>query len=199
DTAVRAPIGGVVAERAISVGDVVAPGAALFTVIDPSSMRLEASVPSSALGELRLGTPVQFQVRGYPNQLFEGVVARVSPAADPVTRQIPVIVSIPNPGNRLVAGLFADGRIGIESAQALVAPTSAVDLDATSPSVLRLTGGRVEEVPIEIGIVDIETERVQILSGVAAGDTLLTGAARALTPGTPVRVERFGEVAPADG
>ncbi|MGH7481009.1 MAG: efflux RND transporter periplasmic adaptor subunit, partial [Longimicrobiales bacterium] len=197
NTSVRAPITGVVAARAVSIGDVVSPGAALFTVIDPSSMRLEAEVPSAALGELSVGTPVQFAVRGYPNQLFEGEVVAISPAADPVTRQIPITVSIPNPGNRLVAGLFAEGRIGTESAEGLVAPTSAVDLDAAAPTVLRLTGGRAEEVAVDIGIIDTETERVQFISGVEAGDTLLIGAARAITPGTPVRVESIGEAAPS--
>ena len=65
DAVIRAPISGIVASRAVNAGDVVTPGAELFTVVDPSSMRLEASVPSESLSELRVGAAVTFQVRGY--------------------------------------------------------------------------------------------------------------------------------------
>ena len=55
DAVIRAPIGGIVSKQAVNVGDVVSPGTELFTVIDPSSMRLEASVPSEDLSQLRVG------------------------------------------------------------------------------------------------------------------------------------------------
>src|SRR5829696_2362779 len=62
---VRSPMGGVVSARSVGAGDVVQPGAAMFEVLDPSSMRLEASVPSAQLGALHVGAAVQFTVTGY--------------------------------------------------------------------------------------------------------------------------------------
>lgn len=193
-TQIVSPISGVVSERPVNAGDVVAPGAALFTVVDPSSMELEASVPSDQLGALRIGAPVQFQVRGYPGQTFSGKIARIAPAADPATRQVPIYVDIPNTGGVLVAGLFAQGRVASEQRQALLVPASAVDESGPTPTVLRLRAGQTERVAVQLGIRDEEAEMVEIAAGLAAGDTVVTGAARGITPGTPVRV---GSVAPA--
>lgn len=188
DATVRAPMGGIVSRRHVSAGDVVAPGAELYTIIDPSSMRLEASVPSEELSAVSVGAAVVFEVRGYPGQTFEGRVERISPAADPVTRQVPIFVQIPNAGARLVAGLFAEGRVTRESRQALVVPATAVNESGTRPWVLRIANDAAERVEVTLGLRDERTERVEIRSGVHEGDRLLVGAAQGISPGTPVRV-----------
>ena len=187
DAILRSPINGVVATRTASVGDVVTPGTVLFTIIEPSSMRLEASVPSDALAALRVGAPVQFTVRGYETP-FEGRISRISPQADPATRQVPIFVSVDNAGGRLVSGLFAEGRVVSEAAEGLVVPLNAVNTTDNAPWVLRVAGGKTEKVPVTLGLRDSRTERVQLLSGVTAGDTLLLGAAQGITPGTAVAV-----------
>lgn len=189
DTVVRAPINGIVSDRAVNVGDVVSPGTALFTIIDPSSMRLEASVPSQALKELRVGVSVRFTVRGY-DQTFEGRIQRISPQADPVTRQVPIYVSIPNVGGRLVAGLFAEGRVVTQVAEGVVVPLSAVNSQGPTSWVLRVSNGKTERVTVTIGLRDDRTERALITQGVSEGDLLLRGPAQGMTPGTPVRVAR---------
>ncbi len=188
-TIVRAPITGIVSNRAVNAGDVVTSGTALFTVIDPTSMRLEASVPSEALAVLRVGAAVHFQVRGYADQTFEGRISRISPIADPATRLVPIFVSIPNTKGRLVAGLFAEGRVTSETREALVVPSTAVDLTAARPWVLRVKNGKAERVDVGLGVRDDRSERVEVTSGVSEGDVLLTGAAQTVTPGTPVKVE----------
>ncbi len=188
DTHIRAPFAGVVSARSVSAGDVVAPGAALFTVVDPSSMRLEASVPAEQLASVRVGAPVSFTVNGYPGRVFTGRVTRVNPTADPVTRQVRIFASIPNAGSTLVGGLFADGRVTSESRTGAVVPLTAVDQRGLSPIAMRIRNGRVEKVEITLGLIDRATETVEIVSGVSTGDTLLLGAAQGITPGTPVRV-----------
>jgi membrane fusion protein, multidrug efflux system len=193
---VRSPMDGVVSQRAVNRGDVVAPGAPLFTIIEPSSMRLEGSVPSSEIGAMKIGLPVRFTVRGYGTQTFEGTVERIAPAADPATRQIPILVSIPNVEGKLIAGLFAEGRVSTQTRQALVVPDSAVEIGASAANVMRLKDGKVEQVPVQVGVRDEATERVEIVSGVSEGDVLLTGPARTITPGTPVAL---AENLPADG
>lgn len=188
DTHIRAPFAGVVSARSVSAGDVVAPGTALFTVVDPSSMRLEASVPAEQLASVRVGAPVSFTVNGYPGRTFTGRVTRVNPTADPVTRQVRIFASIPNAGSTLVGGLFADGRVNSESRTGAVVPLTAVDQRGLTPVAMRVRNGRVEKVEITLGLIDRATETVEIVSGVSPGDTLLLGAAQGITPGTPVRV-----------
>ncbi len=188
DSRVRSPIAGVVSERSVSAGDVVAPGAELFTIVDPRSMRYEASVPANELSAIRVGAPVHFTVSGYPGRRFEGRITRVNPTADPTTGQVRITVSVSNAGSNLVAGLFADGRVAAESHDGLTVPENAVDQRSVKPTVVRLTGGRAERVEVELGIRDEERGRVEIIKGLALGDTLLVGAALGISPGTPVRV-----------
>jgi RND family efflux transporter MFP subunit len=188
DAVVTAPIGGVVSGRPVNAGDVVSPGTPLVTIIDPSSMLLEASVPSDALAALKVNTPVEFEVRGYPGQSFEGHIERLAPSADPVTRQVTIFVDVPNTRGQLVAGLFAEGRVTSERRQSLVVPATAVETSGENPWVLRLRDGKSERVSVRIGVRDDRAERVEIVEGLSAGDVLLGGAARAITPGTPVVV-----------
>jgi membrane fusion protein (multidrug efflux system) len=187
DAVLRAPIDGIVSDRAVNAGDVVSPGTALFTIIDPRSMRLEASVPSEELSALRVGAAVQFSVRGY-EQPFQGRIERISPQADPITRQVPIFVAIPNVGGRLVAGLFAEGRVVTAAATGLIVPQNAVNTTESAPWVLRVSGGKAEKVAVTIGLRDPRTERLEIKAGLNDGDILLRGAAQGITPGTPVNV-----------
>ena len=196
-TTVTAPFGGVVSERPVSAGDIVQPGTSLFTVVDPSSMRLEASVPAEQLSSIRVGVPVTFTVSGYPGREFVGHIVRVNPTADPTTRQVRIYVSIPNAGRTLVGGLFATGRMSTATRTGLVVPTTAVDVRGTAPSVVRVKGGKAEKVQIQIGVTDKASETVEVLSGLQAGDTLLLGAAQGITPGTPVRVSAPAGATPA--
>jgi membrane fusion protein (multidrug efflux system) len=187
-TLVRSPIAGVVSDRPVNAGDVVQPGAALYTVVDPRSMRLEASVPAEQVGQVQVGAAVQFTVTGYAGRTFTGQVQRVNPAADPVTGQVQVYVSIPNGEGRLVGGLFAQGRVLSQARAGISLPLTAVDQKGATPTVSRVRGGKVEQVPVKLGVRDEQGERVEITQGIAAGDTILVGAAMGITPGTPVRV-----------
>ncbi|HEV7838279.1 MAG TPA: efflux RND transporter periplasmic adaptor subunit [Gemmatimonadaceae bacterium] len=187
-TTVTSPFSGVVSERPVSAGDVVQPGSALFTVVDPSSMRLEASVPADQLASIRIGVPVNFTVSGYPGRQFVGRITRINPTADPTTRQVRIYVSIPNAGRALVGGLFANGRMSSATKMGLVVPASAVDVRGSAPTVMRVKQGKAEKVQVQIGLSDQSSETIEVLSGLVAGDTLLLGAAQGITPGTAVRV-----------
>ena len=187
-TTVTSPFSGVVSERPVSPGDVVQPGSALFTVVDPSSMRLEASVPAEQLASIRIGVPVNFTVSGYPGRQFVGRITRINPTADPTTRQVRIYVSIPNAGRALVGGLFANGRMSSATRMGLVVPASAVDVRGSAPTVMRVKQGKAERVQVQIGLSDQSSETIEVISGLVAGDTLLLGAAQGITPGTAVRV-----------
>jgi RND family efflux transporter MFP subunit len=186
---VRSPIDGIVADRPANAGDVVSPGTELFRIIDPRSMRLEAAVASESLALVKVGLPVQFEVRGYPGQQFVGKVERISPAADPVTRQVSIFVTIPNTAGRLVAGLFAEGRVAQQSRHGLILPATAVNMDnPKQPWVLRASNGKAERVAVSVGLRDPQTERVELTSGVKEGDRVLVGPAMAISPGTPLEL-----------
>jgi membrane fusion protein, multidrug efflux system len=195
-TQVKAPFAGIVGMRSVSAGDVVTPGTELYTVVDPTSMRLEAAVPASQLGRVRLGAPVEFTVTGYPGRRFTGHVDRISPTVDPSTGQVTINATVPNSKGDLVGGVFAQGRIGTDAKVALAVPTSAVTFSGPSASLLRIRNGVVERTDVQTGIRDEQAEMIEITAGLARGDTILTGAAQGFTPGTPVRVQVDRPVGP---
>ena len=187
---IRAPFGGIVSTRSVSIGDVVQAGTAMFIVVDPSSMQLHASVPAAALAGLKVGSVVEFDVSGYEGQTFSGRIERINPTVDPGTRQVRLVVSIPNTGRALVAGLFAKGRVSLEERKALAMPISAVDIRGATPMVRRLRGGKVELVAVQLGLRDDILELVEITGGLARGDTVLVGGAQNIAAGTPVVVTK---------
>jgi RND family efflux transporter MFP subunit len=198
-TVVTAPFAGIVAKRSVAAGDTVAPGSELVTLVDPQRLELEATVPAQSLRQLTLGTPVEFTVAGHPDDVFAGTIERINPVADPTTRQVQVYVSIPNPGESLVAGLYAEGRVATMVREALALPEAAIDRSQGAPAALRVAGGKVERVTVTLGIEDPEAEAVEVVAGLAEGDLVLVGAARGISPGTPVELQSAAAAAPATG
>jgi RND family efflux transporter MFP subunit len=186
-TEVRATIDGVVSERQVAAGDVVQIGSPMFTIVDLRTLRLEATVPVEELGRLRQGSSVEFGVAGFDRQ-FIGRIERINPAVDPATRQVRIYVSVPNPGQSLVAGLFAEGRVATDTRRAVAVPILAVDRRGTAPVIHRVKGGKVDVVPVQLGVSDEAAELVEVAAGLAQGDTVLLGSAQGVTPGTAVRV-----------
>jgi RND family efflux transporter MFP subunit len=187
NTEVRAPIDGTVSDRQVDAGDVVQIGGAMFTIVDLRTLRLEATVPVEEIGRLHVGTPVEFGVSGFDRR-FNGKIERINPAVDPATRQARIYVSIPNAEQSLVAGLFAEGRVATNVRRAVAVPLSAVDRRGTAPMIHRIKGGKVDVVPVELGVRDEAAELIEVQSGIAQGDTVLLGSAQAVTEGSPVRI-----------
>ncbi|MEO5798626.1 MAG: efflux RND transporter periplasmic adaptor subunit [Gemmatimonadales bacterium] len=187
---IRAPFNGIVSERPASVGDVVQPGSPVLTVVDPSLLKLEASVPAEDIAALKAGSKVEFTIQGSADKTFTGKISRINPAVDPATRQVRVYVSVANTEHALVSGLFAEGRVALKSLYGLAIPFTAIDQRATTPSVKRVRGGKVESVPVTLGLRDELAEQVQVLSGVSKGDTLLIGGVLGTPAGVMLRITR---------
>ena len=192
-TTIKAPFNGVVSVKSVNAGDVATPGSPLFTVVDPTSMRLEGAVPADQVSAVRLGMPVNFTVQGYPGRSFTGHITRINPVADPVTRQVRILASIPNDGNTLVGGLFADGHVASEAKTGIVIPSSAVNQHDFVPTVTRIRNGRTEKVAVGLGLQDSGTETVEITKGLTVGDTVLVGGAQGIAPNTEVRVRAVND------
>ncbi|HVR98857.1 MAG TPA: efflux RND transporter periplasmic adaptor subunit [Thermoanaerobaculia bacterium] len=187
-TRIDAPFSGVVSERLVSGGDVVQPGTALYTVVDPETLQLEASIPAEQLSALRIGAPIEFTVNGFGDRTFRGQITRINPSADPATRQVRVYAEVPNAGGELVAGLFAEGRVATESRLGLTLPADAIDRRMAKPAVLAVRNSRVERIEVQLGLADEREQRVEVRNGVRQGEVVLRSAAQGITPGTPVQL-----------
>jgi RND family efflux transporter MFP subunit len=188
NTTVEAPLTGVMSKRSVSEGDVVQIGATLFTIIDPQTMQLEAGVPADNLQDIRVGTPIRFNIQGLDGRVFAGSIARVNPEADPATRQIKIFAEIPNPKGALANGLFAQGRVSTVSQVGVIVPSAAIDRRMTTPAVTRVRNNVIEHFPVVLGLIDDQNDRVEIRQGVNPGDVLLVGAAQEIAPGTRVQL-----------
>lgn len=196
NTVIRSPFAGVVSERAVSPGDIVSPGSAMFTVIDPRSLRVEASVPTTALADVRVGAPVLFTVNG-SDRVLEGRVTRVSPMVDPQTKQVRLLASVPNSAGMLVAGLFVEGRVASQKRVGVLVPESAIDQTGIVPTIMRLKDGKVEKVEVRLGVRDEAASTFEVTTGIASGDTVLLGAARGISIGSSVVVSAPRDATPA--
>ena len=111
-TEVRAPFAGVVSARKASAGDTAQIGKELIQVIDPSSMRLEGQVAADQMGKLQIGQRVSFRINGVSSSgdtlTSSGKIRRIDSAANPITRQVSVIVDLKLPGQAPIMGL--DGQ-----------------------------------------------------------------------------------------
>jgi RND family efflux transporter MFP subunit len=189
-TRIIAPFDGVVSERQVNAGDVVQPGSPLLSVVDPTSLELEASVPVEYAGRMEVGTPVAFRLSSGADQSFSGEIERINPAVDPSTGQVRIYVTIPNVRQSLLVGLFAQGRVASESKEAVALPVEALDLRTTPPSALRVRDGKVERVPVTVGLRDDVAQQLEVRSGLQAGDVVVLGSARDLAEGTRVEVSQ---------
>ena len=172
-TVVRAPFDGIVSERKVSNGDTAQVGKELVKVIDPASMRFEGMVSADKIGVVKVGQPVLFRVNGYPGQNFAGTVRRVDPAANAVTRQVEVLVAFAESAQPRVAGLYAEGRIESQTNAALTVPQSSLVQAGDVNYVWRVKNGVMSKAMLGIGTRDERTGNWQVLSGLAAGDTIM--------------------------
>ena len=182
-TEVRAPFDGVVSDRKVSAGDTAAIGKELLKVIDPGSMRFEGLVSADRMGDIHPGQAVQFRINGFDKGDFTGKVRHVDASADPVTRQVAVIVDFAPGTAPKVAGLYAEGRISSDASQALLLPEGAVVKEGDKAYVWKLAGGKVLKTPVTLGERDARLGNVVIVSGIAAGDRLLRAPGSTLTSG----------------
>jgi membrane fusion protein (multidrug efflux system) len=184
---VRAPFSGVVSEKSASIGDVVQQGTALYTIVDPSTLELQGTVPANALSIVHIGLTVAFDVTGYPDRNFVGTITRINPTADPMTRQVRIYAEIPNKGKSLVGGLYAEGRIASILKTTLTLPADAVDHKTITPAVIRSHNGVVERSTVTLGTLDEKNGQIEIISGVNVGDTILRGSAMEIALGSRVK------------
>ena len=188
---VTAPAAGVISKRYAQAGDRVDNGKPVFELVDTRVLQLSASVPTEWLPELRVGRLVSLTIAQMDSTHVSGQIARINPTADPATRQIQIYVDVPNPGERLVGGLFASGRVVTREAPGAVAvPKEAVRYEGEerTPYVYAVSNGKIARRRVGVGVVDDDLSLVQIATGVAAGDTVVVGPIEGLADGMPVVV-----------
>lgn len=120
-TRVSSPIGGLVANRNVVLGQMVAQGTPLMEVQDLSEVFVLVKLGQNEVGKIRAGQTAEITVDAYPDQEFNGVVSVINPAADPEARAFVVKVRVPNPEGQLKSGMFAKVTIFTAEAHTILA------------------------------------------------------------------------------
>ncbi|PTY37840.1 hypothetical protein BGP77_15315 [Saccharospirillum sp. MSK14-1] len=186
---VTAPVAGRIASRSVEAGQYVSTGTPLMTLVDLSSMELEANVPLRAVDRIEPGQTALIQIDGINRERFNGTVDRVNPVAQSGTRTAAVYVRVPNPEERLRGGMFASVEIIIaQRDDALSIPVDALREDAEGTFVLTLNNDELQRTAVEAGEPWNGGERVAINAGLTAGTQYVAAPLPELKAGDKVRL-----------
>lgn len=185
-TEIRAPYQGEIGLRSISVGAYLSPSDVITTLRDVSQLKLEFSVPEKYAKNIAKGSQILFRVDGgqvdHPARVMatEGNV-------EPTTRTLKVRALVTEKHPELVPGIFARVQLKLgQDTRAIMVPTQAVIPQARNKRVILLRKDSAVFQIVETGLRD--SSFVQILSGVKAGDTVITTGLMAVRPGSKVKV-----------
>ncbi len=174
--AIPAPIPGLIVERKVTLGQMVAPADTLFTVMDLGEVWILLDVYERNLAQVRVGQQARVRVSAYPGEEFEGVVANVGAVFEAKSRATKARVVLANPKGALRPGMFAtvtlEGTTGDERTL-VVAPSAAVQRDGEDNYVFiprgeRAFEGRRVRAGRELG------DWTEIQEGVSEGETVVT-------------------------
>ncbi len=131
-TVVTSPISGVVSTRSTDRGNILQVGNELLRLGDFSRVKVNVQVSELDLADVRLGSTAAIKLDAFPRQQFAGKVTRISPAANPTSRLIPIEITIPNPNARVGSGLLARSTFAQTSTERVVIPLSALQSERSA-------------------------------------------------------------------
>ncbi|MEX0269340.1 efflux RND transporter periplasmic adaptor subunit [Leptolyngbyaceae cyanobacterium UHCC 1019] len=213
-TQLTSPVTGSVLERVTEPGNLAQPGSEILKLGDFSRVKVVVQVSERELGSLRVGQPVQVRLDAFPQKAIAGRIARISPAADPTSRLIPIEVIIPNSDESIGSGLLARVNFAQQQLTRVVVPETALQTDkdrrSRSPSsgdaqaadrpsptqgnIFTIAQGEKPTVsarPVTLG--KRLDGKVEVVSGLGVGDRFVSRSSKALKNGDPVKLSSISE------
>jgi membrane fusion protein (multidrug efflux system) len=185
-TRILAPFNGTLGLRMISPGDYVDPGAPLVNLEDIRTLKVEFSIPEKYSATIAKGQNFVLQTDSYVGRDFKGEIYAINPLVNSASRSLTVRGRLDNNDGLLRPGQFANLQLTIAASEdALFIPEQAVIPQPQTNLVYKVVDGVAEMVPVTLGQRD--KGWVEIVSGLAAGDVVVTGGHQKIGPGSPVR------------
>jgi membrane fusion protein (multidrug efflux system) len=185
DRVITAPFGGVLGFRQVSQGTLVTPGTAITTLDDVSILKLDFSIPEIFLGSIGVDAKVIARSSAFADEEFIGTVRSVGSRVDPLTRAVTVRAHIDNADGRLKPGMLLTVRLATPPRDTLAVDEISVVQTGTMAFVYRVDPeGKAQRVDVQIGA--RQSGRVEILSGLSAGDRVVAEGLVKLRPGMQV-------------
>jgi len=189
DTDIRSPFDGYVEKRLVNLGELVKTQMPVMAVVRVDPLKVIAEIPEKMAPWIKDGQAVELHVDAYPDQTFIGKVSRISPAVNTATRAFPFEALVPNKDARLKPGTFA--RVHIESDKVdnvLTLPYATMQYRYGVNRVFVVEGDKLAVRELKVG--DRLGERIEILSGVKAGEQVAATDVDNLTDGAKVSIDK---------
>ena len=187
---VTAPFDGVIIERNVHPGALVGPGSGpealpLFRLDQLSRLRVTADVPEEDVGSMVEGARVQFTVRAWPGERFEGVIRRPAYALATKTRTMPVELDFDNPEGKIEPGMYAELLWPVHRVEpSFFVPSTSIVRTTERLFVDLVENGVVRQVPVVLGL--SEGARTEVFGSLHKGDLVVRRATEELLAGTQV-------------
>src|SRR5690606_5049030 len=195
---VRAPVAGVVTQKLVEAGDIVAPQTRLFEIAEISTMVVRVRVSELDVVHLKEGDAVAVALDAFPGRALRGRIRRIYPAADPTTRLVPVEVALEGADAALARpGFLARASFTLEQRDDVtLVPATAIVGAAGAEAVFMVEDGKARRREVRTGLTS--EGRVEILAGVVPGDTVIVTGGNVLREGVDVRVVNRAAAAGGD-
>ena len=187
---IKSPIDGVVTDRPLYEGDLATANQPILTVMNLSRLIGKMHIPQAEAVTLRAGNPAELKVAGL-DEPVKAVVSLVSPALDPGSTTVEVWVEARKPNPALKPGMTVQVSMVAKTAKdAIVVPLAAVFKADDGANYVLLAGSdeKAHQKKVEIGI--RSTEDAQVLSGINAGDPVITSGGYGIPDGTKIKIEK---------
>jgi multidrug efflux pump subunit AcrA (membrane-fusion protein) len=195
DCQLRSPISGFIGMRQLEVGDTVAPGVPVFSVVDLNPVKVRVGIPETQVGKVHDGARAEVSIPSLDGQQFEGRVEAIAAASDPVSRTYVSKIAVPNPTLALRAGMVSEARlIGDTQVNAITVPGSAIVRDergVTQVFVLAPGQNRVYGRRIEVG--SMIGNEVEVRSGLNGNEQIVVDGQQNVREGSIVKIQGGGQ------
>lgn len=186
-TTVRAPFSGKIGLRAISNGTYVTPATPIAKLVNTSQLKITFSIPEKYASQMKVGNALSFTTAG-STEKFSAKIYAIEPEIEIATRTLKVRAIAQNPEGKLYPGTFANVALPLDHIKdALLVPTEALIPIQNGKKVFISENGKAKEIVVQTGS---RTEKeILVLTGLKAGDTVLTSGVMTLKNGSPVKVK----------
>ena len=195
-TKITAPFSGVITKRMVDPGAFIpaatsgsaAQTAALLTLMDFDTVRVQVAIPEPEVPFVKEGLPARVTVEELNGKTFDATITRYSNALDDSTKTMLAEIEVPNKNHELRPGMYATAVISVEQKDnALLIPADALIVEKIRKSVFTVVDNKAKKVPVKVGFSD--EKAVEILDGLPPDKPVITVGKQNLNDGQPVTVK----------
>ena len=188
-TVIRAPFDGTLGFKNISMGAYITPQTIITTISQVNKLKLEFSVPEKYTNKVKVGNLVSFSTETSPKK-YSGRIIAMESAITQENRSLKIQALVEQLDKNITAGGFANVEFNLgENDNALMIPTQSIIPQARDKKVVVYRGGIADFNTVTTGIRD--SSKVEILTGLATGDTIITTGLLSIKPGSKITISSF--------